>query len=80
MKGEQCDYAKHSETTQRCENIATKKWGDNWFCDIHGDRKIKTELSAEDQKRLGFNILLDYSEGGMVENSYAVMGASWSPD
>lgn len=34
----QCQWAETSETLPRCTKMATRKWGDCWFCEEHGSR------------------------------------------
>jgi hypothetical protein len=34
----QCQFAQYSTTQPRCEAMATRKWGEHWFCEAHGAR------------------------------------------
>ena len=37
----QCQYAMSSTELPRCTKDATRKLGDHWFCEEHGNRKYK---------------------------------------
>lgn len=41
---QQCQFAEDSESSPRCSQSATRKWGDCWFCDDHGQRKVFSSL------------------------------------
>lgn len=43
----QCEFAMDSTTQDRCRRTATCKWGDQWFCDEHGDRDRVNEAATE---------------------------------
>jgi hypothetical protein len=48
MNKGQCQFGQ--DGANRCENPATRKWGDHWFCDEHGRRSFKklVQNSAQD--------------------------------
>lgn len=38
----QCQFAEDSTELPRCERESTRKWGDHWFCEVHGGREKAT--------------------------------------
>lgn len=63
----------HSSLTyQRYNDFDIEELESDLTDEEFGDRKIKTELSAEDHKRLGFNIAVEYTERCINQNFNAV--------
>jgi len=70
-----CDFASLSDSKPRCCNIATRKWGDNWFCDEHGFRTPADRNRARMAKwldKLGrFKTGMELVESGVLTRAKA---------
>ncbi len=48
----QCQFAESATDQPRCPRTATRKWGDHWFCDVHGERRHKGKPTEVEPMRV----------------------------
>lgn len=53
VRNKQCQWAMESKDVLQCKAEATRKWGDHWFCEVHGVRLTEAKFAKDHPASVG---------------------------